>query len=179
MTPSQQLLDTLVEQTRQVRGQALQLAALPLDQLTRKPTSTAWNILECLEHLNRYGAFYLPEIDRRLSATRHGARPTFKSGWLGNYFAQSMLPREKLNKMKTFRNMDPLNTKVGPGVIHTFIQQQDQLLALLHRARQADLARTRTNITLPLIKLRLGDTLRFHVNHMLRHMRQIDRLQGR
>ncbi len=178
MIPSQQLIDTLEEQTRQVRARAVQLAALPTAQLTKKPAPTAWNTLECLEHLNRYGAFYLPEIDRRLRGSRHVPGPNFHSGWLGNYFAQSMLPREKLNKMKTFKDKDPLNADLGSGVITVFIQQQDQLLALLQRARQADLTRTRTNITIPLIKLRLGDTLRFHVNHMLRHMRQIERLHG-
>ena len=24
----------------------------------------SWNILECVEHLNRYGAFYLPAIEK-------------------------------------------------------------------------------------------------------------------
>ena len=54
--------------------------------LNHKPSPQSWSALECLEHLNRYGDFYIPEISKRLNAATKEQASTFKSTWLGNYF---------------------------------------------------------------------------------------------
>ncbi len=55
----------------------------------------SWSILECLEHLNLYGDFYIPEIKNRIESSKTLPKENFKSRILGNYFAKSMLPKEK------------------------------------------------------------------------------------
>ena len=35
---------------------------LSLEKLNQKQDDSSWSVLECLEHLNLYGDFYLPEI---------------------------------------------------------------------------------------------------------------------
>ncbi len=142
--------------------------------LNYKVSAESWSILECIEHLNRYGDFYLPEIGYRLtSAPKGAANPTFKSGWLGNYFAESMLPKEKLNKMKTFKEMNPAGSQLSRGVLSKFCEQQRELLKLLQGAAKVDLSRVKTSISISkLIKLRLGDTLRIVIYHNQRHLVQ-------
>lgn len=173
---SPQLLNDLTSLTRQHLSFIQQLEALPDQVLTQKANTTSWSALECIEHLNRYGNFYLPEISKRIAETRTDAAPVFKSGWLGNYFANSMLPKEKLNKMKTFAAMNPLNSNVDRAVIGTFILQLQTMLDLLQQCRSVNLNAIKTSISISsLIKLKLGDTLRVVIYHNERHIRQIER----
>jgi hypothetical protein len=84
-----------------------------------------------------------------------------------------MLPKAKLNKMKTFSAMNPINSKLNKTVIETYILQQQQLITLLAKAEKVNLAKTKTGISISkLIRLRLGDTFRFVLNHEIRHMQQ-------
>lgn len=84
-----------------------------------------------------------------------------------------MLPKEKLNKMKTFKSMNPSTSYVDREVLTVFIQQQDSLIALLEQAQSVNLNQTKTAISISKwIKLRLGDTLKIVVFHNLRHIAQ-------
>lgn len=177
---SQELLQDLTTLTQEHLSYVRQLQALPDEVLMQKPTPDSWSALECIEHLNRYGNFYLPEIRKRIQNSGTKPSPLFKSGWLGNYFANSMLPKGKLNKMKTFAVMNPLDSTLNRDVIDTFIQQLQTMLELLQRCGSVNLNTVKTSISISsLIKLKLGDTLRVVIYHNERHKRQIERaLQG-
>lgn len=154
---------------------AEQLKDLSDEDLHHRVQAGSWNVLECLEHLNLYGNFYLPEIEKRIRQSKTRATEEFKSGWLGNYFALSMLPKEKLNKMKTFKKMNPIHRTLSREVLTTFIQQQQRLLGLLNESRNVDLTRVKTAISITrMITFRLGDTFRFVINHQIRHIRQAE-----
>lgn len=171
--PTQTLIIDLKQILEQQKEQANSLLTLPDAVLNWRETAESWSVLECLQHLNLYGHFYLPEIGKAISGSRHAASETFNSGWLGNYFANSMLPKTKLNKMKTFTAMNPIHSKLDKTVIEEYIQQQTQLTDLLHRAEKINLMKTKTGISISkLVRLRLGDTFRFVLNHEIRHMQQ-------
>lgn len=173
------LLVDLTNRTKQLIQEAESFERQSEEGLNYKQDASSWSILECLEHLNLYGRFYLPEITKRIQEGKGKSEPVFKSGWLGNYFANSMLPKAKLNKMKTFQNMNPLNSKLDKTVIHEFVNQQKALLELLEDARKISLNRTKTSISISkLIKLKLGDTFRFVIYHNQRHMAQALRLRS-
>lgn len=145
--------------------------------LNGRPSSDSWSAMECLEHLNRYGDFYIPEISERMqNSVKDREASKFTSSMLGEYFAKSMLPKEKLNKMKTFKSMNPSLSGIRPEVKTEFIDQQRRLLKLLDRAKEVDLTRTKTSISISKwIKLRLGDTLRVVVYHNERHIVQAEK----
>lgn len=176
---SEKLIQSLIEQTRQIINQVERLKNCDLHTLTWRENQSSWNILECLEHLNLYGDFYLPEIENKIknAGTKHDAE--FKSGFLGNYFAKSMLPKDRLNKMKTFKDKNPLRDELDHVVVmDRFIHQQIRLLELLNLSENVSLnkVKIRTSIS-RLIKLKLGDTFQFLINHIIRHLKQIDRIQ--
>lgn len=174
-----ELLASLTTQTNQLTDTVTAFKQLSEEQLNFKKSPESWSILECLEHLNLYGDFYLPEIERQiLAAPKKADALVFKSGWLGNYFANSMLPKSgKLNKMKTFKKMDPANSDLPLTTIDRFLKQQDQLKSLLALAQETDLTKTTTGITLTsLLRFRLGDTFRFFINHIERHVKQAERV---
>lgn len=174
---SAELLDKLIAKTQDNLSAAREMLALPEQSLHQRPRPEAWSALECLEHLNRYGEFYHPEIRRRIEATPHRTNTdTFTSSRLGHYFASGMKPGPKTRKVSTFKNMDPHRDELGLDVVDTFIRQQEDLLELLEVARSVDLTRTKTGISITnLIKLRLGDTLRVVIYHNWRHMEQAQR----
>ncbi len=79
--------------------------------------------------------------------------------------------------MKTFKNMNPLNSQLDKKVIQEFITQQTEMLRLLDEARKISLNKTKTSITLSkAIKLKLGDTFRFVIHHNQRHLLQAERV---
>lgn len=173
---SELLINELLALNTTLRNLATSYLNHSEELLNTKPTPESWSALECIEHLNRYGAFYLPEIERRLSANKKPASTFFKSGVLGNYFANSMKPKDKLNKMKTFKNMNPSGSQLDKQVITTFIDQCNTLEQLLEQARTHNLQKVKTAISIStLLKLRLGDTFRFFLYHNERHWKQAER----
>ena len=173
---TEKLIADLIERTRQNLNQAEELNAQPEKILNLKPAPESWSALECIAHLNLYGNFYLPEIQRRINSAVKPAEENFKSGWLGDYFAKMMLPREKLNKMKTFKDKDPNDHQLNKKTLIEFIDQQKQILDLLRQARAISLNKTRTAISISKwIKLKLGDTLRVVIYHNQRHLAQANK----
>ncbi len=176
-TSNQELINDLIERTKNVMNEAQQFQDLSDAKLNWKANSESWSVLECMEHLNRYGDFYLPEIKQRMTKGKTVTpEAIFKSGLLGNYFATSLLPKAQLNKMKTFSNMNPAGSQLTKAVLDKFIAQQKTMLELLKKARQINLTKTRTAISISkLIKLRLGDTFRVVIYHNQRHIVQANK----
>ena len=173
---SEQLIDELTKLTQNLISRVDKFQDLELEQLNFKPTENSWSILECMEHLNLYGKFYIPEIESSIEKTSSKANKTFKSGLLGNYFANSMKPKVQLNKMKTFKDKNPSGSQLDKSVLKELILQQEQLLISLSKAKNVDLNKIKTNITLPLLKFKLGDTFRFTIYHNERHVVQAEKV---
>lgn len=175
---SELLIQNLIEDTRKSLNQVEVLKNFDLSSLKWKENKTSWSILECLEHLNLYGDFYLLQIEYQIIKSTIKADLEFRSGVLGNYFAKSMLPKEKLNKIKTFKDKNPLNANLNKIVIDKFINQQIKLLDLLNLSRNVSLNKVKIQTSISsLIKLKLGDTFQFYINHIVRHVKQIDRIK--
>jgi hypothetical protein len=171
-----ELLKDLKKDTQKAIAEAENFKKLTETDLNFKRNTESWSILECLEHLNLYGDFYLVEIEKQILNTNETPNATiFKSGVLGNYFANSMQPKPDgsiSNKMKTFKDKNPTNSTLSITTIDRFIKQQQQMLTLLDAAKKVDLRKIKTRTTLPILKFRLGDTLRFVIYHVNRHLVQ-------
>jgi hypothetical protein len=171
------LIEALIEQTRHNINAITPLENEPVQALGWRSSNNTWNVLECLEHLNLYGAFYLPQIKLAIQNSNTIPAENFKSSFLGAYFAKSMLPKNNLNKMKTFKSKNPIHKILDKTVIQTFLQQQLQLVDLLHASRRVNLQNVKIKTTLSgLLKLNLGDTFQFIINHNVRHIQQIENI---
>lgn len=175
-------IDQLIGELKSITENSLEFAKSMQHQnnenLNFRMSENSWSILECLEHLNFYSKFYIPEIENRINGSQFSAiKSDFKSGILGNYFASMMLPKEKLNKMKTLKISNPIHQLLDKSVIEEFISQQSKMLKLLEKAKTVDLEKTKTSISISkLIKLKLGDTFRFVIYHNLRHIKQAENI---
>lgn len=176
--PTQELIDTWQSRTLDFIQTAGVLKQQKTEKLHWREKDGKWNILECIEHLNLYGNFYIPEIRSAMQKSETKPAGLFKSGLLGNYFAQSMLPKTKKRVMKTFKDKDPIGRQLDKNVLERFIDQQKQILVLIETAKDKDLNKVKVKISIsPWIKLKLGDTFRFLINHNTRHLQQIENIR--
>ncbi|HTH54453.1 MAG TPA: DinB family protein [Cyclobacteriaceae bacterium] len=170
------LLDALEQQTESHLFEAIHsFQNLNEKKLLQPAINGGWSIAQCLEHLNRYGNYYLPEIKKGLE--KDGSyNDEFKSTWLGNYFIKMMNADSGKKKIKAFKEYSPAPNLDAPAVVAEFIQQQETLLRYLRSARNKDLNKIKIAISITRwIKLRLGDTLQFLIAHNERHIRQAKR----
>lgn len=176
---SQVLIQLLIDQTKENISQIEAMQDEEIVFLNWRKNPNSWNILECVEHLNLYGEYYLPAIKVALQSVRSQRVMYFKSGIIGGYFAKSMLPKVKLNKMKTFKDKDPINRSLDREVLKRFLNQQTELLLLLNISKEVDLNKVKVPISIcKFLKLKLGDVFLFFVNHNLRHMEQVRNIIG-
>lgn len=174
---TQELISELQLITQQNIVFAQKLNGLPDTMLNWRNDAQSWSVLECLEHLNIYGDFYLPEIESAMQQPSGASDFEFRPGVLGDYFAKSMQPKVKLNKMKTLKKTNPIGSKLSRNVIDTFIAQQIKLFELLETSDKVNLNKLKTGISITKwIRLKLGDTFRFVIYHNQRHVLQAERV---
>lgn len=172
---STKLLQDLLEITRENLNTVENLKNESIEILNWKENSEYWSVLECIEHLNRYGDFYIPEITNKIKASKYKNSNVFKSNWIGRYFSKSVSYNEDLNKMKTLKSMNPLNSKLDIYTLNKFTNQQHQIIELLSKSKHINLDKTKTAISISkLIKLKLGDSLRVLIYHNHRHIKQVE-----
>ncbi|MGZ5247396.1 MAG: DinB family protein, partial [Flavitalea sp.] len=174
-----ELIRELLEITACNLVSAKQLRSLSEKELNFRNHEKEWSILECIEHLNLYGDYYLPEIQKQLLTGKVVPTTTvFETGAIGNWFTNMMKVKEgKLKKMKSPKDKNPHHSSLTPVTIDRFIKQLESLQRFLQDATRIDLIKAKTPVSISkLIKLRLGDTLRFLVYHIERHVLQAEKV---
>ena len=173
--------DMLIEELLNLTNSALEMVdefkSLSHKELNYKPSNNQWSILECVEHLNLYGKFYLPEIENQLkNAQKTETKQEFKSSALGDYFV-GLIKADNPKKMKATKMMDATDSDLDVTTIDLFMEQLETLKELIVMSKKVNLKKVKTAISLTkLVKLRLGDTFRFLVYHNERHLLQAKRV---
>lgn len=180
---SNKLLSGLQEQTESFLNKAVsEWQLIRHSQFGYEASPEKWSATQCIEHLNSYGRFYLPEMEKAINKAKvksWGPATHFKSGWLGNYFTKLMMPVKDGSvgkKMSSPKDHYPTSNADSYKVIAEFIEQQEQLLQLLDAAQSIDLNKATCAISISkLVKLKLGDTFLFYIAHQYRHLLQTER----
>jgi uncharacterized damage-inducible protein DinB len=148
--------------------------------LTIQPAPGEWSVTQVLAHMNSYGSYYLPAIEKSMTESVKPAAEWFRAGWLGDYFTRIMRPGingKIANKMKAPKEHSPLPLFDVNAVFETFIEQQFTLLNLLEEAKRKNIGSIRTPVSISkFIKLKTGDTFRFIIAHEQRHFVQISNI---
>jgi hypothetical protein len=171
------LLEQLQSDTRQLIVFASFLQHEQEATLLQQPAPGKWSVAQVLEHLNSYGNYYIPAIEKVLSGHLPPATASFTPGWLGSYFINMMKPGQQgiKNKMRSPKDHVPVENPDATKTVALFLQQQQQMLALLEKAKTTNIGKLRVPISLAkFIKLKLGDTFGFLIAHEQRHFVQIE-----
>lgn len=173
-----ELLNSLIEDTRQVKAKAEEFSTLGQDLLNQQPEEDSWSVLECIEHLNIADAHYLAEFDLKLPKARASSDEKFKTGFLGNRFVKMIKPKSDgsiPSPMKTLKKFRP-EVNVHHDTMAKFLEDQDRLLEIIETCKSIDLNKTKiTSAIGPIVTFRLGDGLRFLIGHNQRHIIQAQR----
>lgn len=172
---SEQLIQKLADRSNSQIKYVNNLHERELEQLNAKPSAGEWSALECIEHLNLFGDYYIPELKERIQSSNTEQETYFKSGWIGNYFAESMKPSSDMTNMKTFKNRDPGGSELDYTTLDRFVDQQNEILEILERSRSVSLNKICIPISISRwIRFKLGDVLRVVLYHNQRHLVQAD-----
>lgn len=172
-----ELIAELSEKTRFNICKVEGLIPLSESVLNFKQNNDTWSVLECIEHLNLYGDFYIREINRSIEKSNTSSHKIFESGMLGNYFVHQMKPKDKLKKMKTFKSMNPSGSNLDKDVLARFIHQQNEYLQLLTQSNTINISKTKTVTSISkFVTMRIGDAFRFIVAHNERHLLQVEKI---
>jgi DinB superfamily len=174
---SNEILQNLQDDVRQIIFQANQLVNLPTSLLEMQPAPEKWSVAQVLEHLNHYARFYIVNVENKLNHHQTKSVDCFSPSWLGNYFTRLMKPSSDATiskKMKSPKSALPTTQPDAASMISEFVSHQHHLLNLLHIAASANLNTIRIPTSLSKwITLKLGDTFRFFIAHEERHFVQI------
>jgi len=170
------LTDKLQNDVKQLIAAAQHLQEADPVKLNYPPAEGSWSVVQCLEHLNAYNRYYLPQIDKATAHISKELNAWFVPGFWGDRFTRMMMPSnvyEVKNKMKAPKGYRPDRGLNVETVFKEFYEHQNKLLRLLEVAKKRNLNTIRIPISISkFIKLKLGDTFRFLVAHEQRHMIQ-------
>ena len=143
------------------------------DALARRPGPARWSALECLEHLNRYGAHYLPLLEARAATAPPRGEPGYRPGLLGKPFARAMHVSGRGKPMSSPAKMNPLGAVLDRGVVDAFVAYQRRYAEVIAALEGRELRGSRIGVSaFPVVRLHLGDMLYALVWHNERHVAQ-------
>lgn len=148
-----------------------------IDSLTKRPNENAWNAIECYEHLNLYYEIYIQTFQEAFNRAKIlKSEKEIKRGFWGNKFIEMMEPKsDKIKKMKTFDSKNTLNQSLDINSLHRFINYNNQVISLIEKNANKDVQSVKCKLTVPLLKMKLSDTIQFILSHNHRHIQQADR----
>lgn len=174
-TRSLELLDQQQSYVRKIIATTMLVRQEDPELLLRQPAPGKWSVIQTLYHLNSYGRYYLPAIEKAMQESK-ASQEWYTPGWLGNYFTNMMLPKNGVvtNKMQAPKDHRPPPDLDIKPVMDEFLTQQNHLLELLEAAKSKNIGAIRVPISLSkMVKLKLGDTFRFFIAHEQRHLVQV------
>lgn len=145
----------------------------------RKPSASGWSAGECVVHLNRTAAGYLPAFERLAGTLPPGEGP-FRYGWLARRFIEAVRPGSRA--LPTAGAMKPpaatgRESDVDPdAALRQFNDDMDRLVAVARRLEGRDLTAVRMRSPfLPALRLPLGAFVEALGLHACRHVEQAER----
>lgn len=154
-------------------------------QLSWRPNPGIWSVGEILAHLNSYSNYYHPVFLSKIESTRFNQpQETFVSSPLGRSAWKSMKLGKKKNVKRKFNAPKNYNPSVHPELVkgnevETFLASQIELKTILEKAKDVNLRKVKIPISISkIVRLRLGDALKFVIYHNERHIEQLRTLHS-
>ncbi len=178
---SEKIISELIQQI-EYQLDYLENKVLPLETLDLewRPSEYRWNIYEVVEHLIRFGEFYIPKMKHILAYPKAiNKKDVYKSGIFSEVVLKRIKPLDGVivNKAKSSPKNNPFLRQLNRSVILEYIEQQKQLMKLLKSSTSIDLSKNHIpTIITSYLRLNFGDSLRLLIYHEERHFIQIDNL---
>ena len=151
--------------------------------LNQPESDGKWSMLQCIEHITLATAVYVKNFNEKLNGQQlPAAADNYKGHWKGKMFAKMNAPKpegEIPMKLKTFKFLEPKSQLNSNTVMAEFKLVHKQMIALVEKSRAINIDRIKVPTALgSMVKLRLGEALRFIVAHTQRHLVQLERIKN-
>ena len=148
------------------------------EQLNRKPSTKAWSVAQCLDHLITINSLYFPVFEKLRVASVTNTfweKSSPLSGFFGRYLIKAMSP-ENPKKMNTSRKAYPSASEIDDRIVARFEEHNRELAGHIEKiSPDIDLARIITSPLASLVTYSLDDCLTMLVVHERRHVLQAKR----
>jgi len=176
----QGLITELLDRTELVKASSQSFLRLTEQQLHFRPAANKWSIAEIFGHLNLVHDIYIRHILSRIARAPDVKGEHYRSGWLGDWLYGKVMPRPDgtVFKLPSPRSLHASREGLdGQAELQRFLQQCDSLDDILRHVSTKDIQRIRIPLSFTkLLRLRLGDNLRYIVAHNERHLLQAHRV---
>jgi hypothetical protein len=176
----QGLITELLDRTELIKASTQPFLRLTNDQLHQSPGPGKWSIVEIFGHLNITHDIYIRCILSRITLAPDVVSESYRSGWLGDWLYKKIMPRAdgSVFKLKALKSHCAGNGIVdGKEVLESFLRKCDAIDDILRHVSTKDLQRIKIPFSFSrILRLRLGDNLRYLVAHGERHLLQAQRV---
>lgn len=175
---SNQLLFNLAKDVNQLQQIGAQkFLSQSKDLLTLKHPREDWSVADCIEHLNEFCEYYIPQIETIVQeGIEKGIEPDafFSSNSMGTEAINSVHPQNlpSMQTMGHFKGRD-IGGEKNEKVINQFMDYQERLMIVLQKAQQTSLIK----LSVPVRNreewgLQLGDCFQYLIAHQILHTLQ-------
>ncbi|HEY4063778.1 MAG TPA: DinB family protein [Puia sp.] len=176
----QGLITELLDRTELIKASIQPFLRLTNDQLHHRPAPGKWSIVEIFGHLNIMHDIYIRSILARTTLAPDVESSSYRSGWLGDWVYEKIMPRAdgSVFKLKALKShCADISAEEGKEVLESFLRKCDAIDDILRHVSTKDLQRIKIPFSFSrMIRLRLGDNLRYLVAHGERHLLQAQRV---
>lgn len=155
------------------------VAPLSDGQFTWQPTSDAWSVALCIDHLNATARHYLPMLDEGIAdAIRRGlySAGPYAYNRVGRFLVYIVEPTTRF-RAKAPKAFQPAPGRSQHDVMAAFRAYQVQYVDRLRQANGLDLARARVSSPVARwLRMPLGSGFAMMVAHERRHLAQAQRV---
>ncbi|HWB94001.1 MAG TPA: DinB family protein [Puia sp.] len=174
------LITELLDRTELLKANTQFFFRLTDEQLCQPPAPGKWSIAEIYGHLNLAMDQSIRRILTRIALAPDRPVDEYRSSWLGDWAYMLIMPRPDgpVLRLRTLPSLKPDAAVLDAReTLEGFLRHCDALDDILRHVAGKDLKRIRIPFFLPgLVRLPLGDVLRFLVAHGERHLLQAQRV---
>jgi hypothetical protein len=179
----QDLISELIDRTDLIVSNVQGFLRLSNEQLCLRPAQDQWSIAEIFDHLNKTHEIYFKSILRKITSAPDVGQLEYRSGWLGDRLCDQLLPGPgaKSPELRAHKISHPVSEALdGQDVMRKFLQAEDTMHDIIRHASTKNLQKIRIPYSFTgLIKLRLGDCLRYLVAYSERYVLEARQIQAK
>jgi len=167
------LFESAVEGARRLAAEA------DADAANLKPGPDRWSANECIDHLERSMAEYLPllraAIERGRAKGKHGEEPFGRGTFVGRFLVKAMR-RGRTKRYPAPRAFRPAAGDLDlPALVDAFVARAEEMIALLEDADGLALGRIRFATPVSrLLRVSAAQAFEIHALHNHRHLEQAE-----
>ena len=175
-------IQTILQRGKEAKEKVkVEFSDISLEQLNWKPSSEAWSIAQCLDHLIISHNCYFSDL-KKITEGRYNMNFWEKyspfSGICGRILKDQLQEQVK-KKMIAPKKIRPSTSEMNIDLIERYHKNLDVFLEYISNCQHTDIDKTIiTSPMIPIVTYRLRDALFFLIQHEHRHINQAIRVKA-